>query len=497
VPEAEIEKIKKVKKAITPVAEVQAKKRKGKELRSALVCVQSDGIALATEEAAPAAVKKTKAPKSTEGPLKSKSIKEDKPAEKTNAAVVSTKASKFLKEANGAGAKAKKGKEVLSTERISPSDDDEDEDKVDDEDDDYEGEIDDQTEALLKGFESDGDEDEAHEEGLKEGLKEGQEIPEVPKLSKANQKKIKVVKTNGNEKPGVVYVGRIPHGFYENEMKQYFKQFGNILKLRLSRNRKTGASKHYAFIQFESATVADIVAKTMDNYLLFGHILKVKTVADEQVPTDLFKGANKRFKKVPWNKLEGRKLEQGASEETWEKRNEKEEERRAEKAEKLKAIGYEFEAPKIKSVKGVLNKQSITNSDAEVKAIEAPPTIQEPSNPKKKGKASKEQPVEATPIVEESEKPRKKERKFKAVKEVGAIMQEVNVVPTEDTNKPKQKSKKQKIEVVTETEAPAELPEMKPKTKRAKATLVEKTTVAEESVEKVKKAKKAKKEKSI
>jgi len=36
----------------------------------------------------------------------------------------------------------------------------------------------------------------------------------------------------------VVYVGRIPHGFYEEQMRAYFSQFGVIKNLRLSRNKK-------------------------------------------------------------------------------------------------------------------------------------------------------------------------------------------------------------------------------------------------------------------
>lgn len=37
---------------------------------------------------------------------------------------------------------------------------------------------------------------------------------------------------------GVLYLGRIPHGFYEAEMKAYFSQFGDVTRLRLSRNKK-------------------------------------------------------------------------------------------------------------------------------------------------------------------------------------------------------------------------------------------------------------------
>lgn len=74
----------------------------------------------------------------------------------------------------------------------------------------------------------------------------------------------------------VVYLGRIPHGFYEQEMTSYFSQFGGITALRLARNKKSGASKHYAFIQFDSCSVAAIVVETMHNYLLSNRLLQCK-----------------------------------------------------------------------------------------------------------------------------------------------------------------------------------------------------------------------------
>ena len=36
----------------------------------------------------------------------------------------------------------------------------------------------------------------------------------------------------------MVYVGHIPHGFYEKEMKDFFSQFGTVKRLRLSRSRE-------------------------------------------------------------------------------------------------------------------------------------------------------------------------------------------------------------------------------------------------------------------
>ena len=121
---------------------------------------------------------------------------------------------------------------------------------------------------------------------------------------------------------------RIPHGFYEHQMREYFSQFGTISKLRLARNRRTGASKHFAFIEFESDEVAKIVANTMDNYLMFGHILKCKYAPQESLHPDLWKGANKRFKRVPYTMLEKKALEAPKTAKQWEKKNAKEQKKR-------------------------------------------------------------------------------------------------------------------------------------------------------------------------
>ncbi|KAI9796371.1 MAG: hypothetical protein M1835_004224 [Candelina submexicana] len=213
---------------------------------------------------------------------------------------------------------------------------------------DSDAEEDDQTEALLKGFESSDDNDASGDEGYQKG----QEVPSVPANEKL-QGKLKGARESNTDSPGIIYVGRIPHGFYEHEMRAYFSQFGDIRRLRLSRNRKTGHSKHYAFIEFKSLEVAQIVADTMDNYLMFGHILKCKIVPREQVHEKLWKGANKRFKKVPWNRLEGRALNKGKTREEWNKKIVAETQSRKEKQDKLKAIGYDFEPPALKPVEDV------------------------------------------------------------------------------------------------------------------------------------------------
>ena len=174
---------------------------------------------------------------------------------------------------------------------------------------------------------------------------------------------------------------RIPHGFYEHPMRAYFSQFGEITRLRLSRNRITGRSKHYAFVEFSSASVAKIVAETMDNYLMYGHILKCKFIPSEQLHPEIWKGANRRFKKTPWNRIEKKRLDKGKTREQWTGNIAREQKRRLAKAEKLKeTLGYELELPELMDVDQVPVREE-TKAIEDTKAAEEPvKAIEEPSS---------------------------------------------------------------------------------------------------------------------
>jgi nucleolar protein 15 len=137
-------------------------------------------------------------------------------------------------------------------------------------------------------------------------------------------------------------------------MRGYFKQFGRVTRLRVSRNKKTGAAKHYAFVEFQSAEVADIVARTMNNYLMFGHILQCRVIPTAQVNPKLFDGANTRFKIDPRNKKEGAAMEHGAERAVWEKRINNAQKKRALRNKALQdEMDYEFTGPAMKTVADV------------------------------------------------------------------------------------------------------------------------------------------------
>jgi nucleolar protein 15 len=143
----------------------------------------------------------------------------------------------------------------------------------------------------------------------------------------------------------------------------------------------------------------------MDSYLLFNHLLRCKLVPKSQQHENLWIGANRRFNKVPWTKLARERLEEPRTEDEWAEAVETEKQRRATRAEKLKALGYEFEAPELKSVsEAVKNIASHDNEETTAPAIanseeteeaQAPPPVEEDNIPKakvakaKKGKGKK------------------------------------------------------------------------------------------------------------
>jgi nucleolar protein 15 len=216
-------------------------------------------------------------------------------------------------------------------------------------------------------------------------------------------------------------------------MRSYFAQFGEITRLRLSRNRITGRSKHYAFIEFASESVAKIVAATMDNYLMYGHILKVKFIPSEQLHPELWKGANRRFKRTPWNKIEQKRLNKGKSRENWTKSIEQEQKRRLAKAEKLKELGYEIELPQLKSVDEVPIQEKVIEGE-EKKAVEGgeeTKAIEEPAAA----------PVEAEK-AEDTPKKAKKAKKEKKTAEAAVESPKVEKAVASPATKTKKKSKK-------------------------------------------------------
>ncbi|KAK6461007.1 hypothetical protein DFJ63DRAFT_214294 [Scheffersomyces coipomensis] len=195
---------------------------------------------------------------------------------------------------------------------------------------------------------SDEDDDEEEEDEEKD---EEEDEKIIEKLATTTGHKVNRVITkdqtsgsataNKKSKRGIIYIGRLPEGFQEEELTKYFEQFGKIINLKLSRNKKTGKSKHYGFIEFENVDVAKIAAETMNNYLLFGHLLKCEVIIDNE--KELFNGSEKKFKVIPWQKISKHKNDKPKSNKQWTKLVEKFEHQKVQKQKELNDKGIDFD----------------------------------------------------------------------------------------------------------------------------------------------------------
>ncbi|XP_050377250.1 uncharacterized RNA-binding protein C1827.05c [Argentina anserina] len=145
----------------------------------------------------------------------------------------------------------------------------------------------------------------------------------------------------------VVYISRIPHGFYETEMQGFFGQFGVINRLRVVRNKKTGKSKHYGFIEFEDPGVAKIVAETMHNYLLFECLLQTQLIPPQKVHPKLWKNCKVRAKPLNWVQIERKRHDKERTAEEHKKLVEKIKKRDLKRQKRIVAAGIEYKCPEI------------------------------------------------------------------------------------------------------------------------------------------------------
>lgn len=146
---------------------------------------------------------------------------------------------------------------------------------------------------------------------------------------------------------GVVYVGHIPHGFYEEEMRSYFSQFGTVIRLRHVRSRKSGRSCGYGFVEFACEEVARIVADTMHNYLMHNKLLKCQFLAPGSVHRGmLVRGRRRREHSLETrNKAAQRLHNQGRSAAQFVRCVRRARARERKKEGRLKELGVDYQLP--------------------------------------------------------------------------------------------------------------------------------------------------------
>jgi len=165
---------------------------------------------------------------------------------------------------------------------------------------------------------------------------------------KTYEKKVKKLRKKGTvskRESGVLYVGHLHSEFTEQQLRGYFGQFGNILRLRLSRSKKTGHSRGFGFIEFDDLKDAKIAAKTMDKYLMHQRLMKCAVISKDKVHADLFKGINRPWRFGAGYRSQRRKYNKTRTEERMKIILDKRKSKDAKISKKLKELGIDYALP--------------------------------------------------------------------------------------------------------------------------------------------------------
>jgi nucleolar protein 15 len=195
----------------------------------------------------------------------------------------------------------------------------------------------------------------------------------------------------------VIYLGHIPKGFFEAEMRKFFSQFGGVKRLKLFRSRKTNNSKGYAFVEFESPDVAKVVAEAMDGYFLSDRKLKAHVIAPEKIHDGMFKFYHRQEEESSDDEDDAEKEKKGSEDVTEENIAAllaKREKAMQKKLKKLQELGIEYTIPQIagsetieketKKTTTKNTKKTKASEEAEKVVTEAAPEPVESTKPKKK-----------------------------------------------------------------------------------------------------------------
>lgn len=72
-----------------------------------------------------------------------------------------------------------------------------------------------------------------------------------------------------------VFVGGLPPRMTEGDLLVMFSQYGTILDVQLSRDKKTGASRGFAFIEYEQNESSILAVDNFDGIKLLDRVLTV------------------------------------------------------------------------------------------------------------------------------------------------------------------------------------------------------------------------------
>eukprot|EP01103_Thecamoeba_quadrilineata_P003347 TRINITY_DN13138_c0_g1_i1.p1 TRINITY_DN13138_c0_g1~~TRINITY_DN13138_c0_g1_i1.p1 ORF type:complete len:224 (+),score=52.01 TRINITY_DN13138_c0_g1_i1:53-724(+) len=136
----------------------------------------------------------------------------------------------------------------------------------------------------------------------------------------------------------IIYVGHLPRGFNEQQIKAFFKQFGPVEKVEVARNRKTGAVRQFAFVKFDDKAVAAAAVESMNGYLMFHKKLVCRHIPVARVKDSWFHNHIRKEQPNPNIALNIKKHKQNSSKKALSKALKREKDRKK----KLADLGVEY-----------------------------------------------------------------------------------------------------------------------------------------------------------
>lgn len=71
-----------------------------------------------------------------------------------------------------------------------------------------------------------------------------------------------------------IYVGNLPWSATEEQVKDLFAEYGNVISVKLVSDRETGRARGFGFVEMEDADAENAI-EALDNYSFGGRTLRV------------------------------------------------------------------------------------------------------------------------------------------------------------------------------------------------------------------------------
>ena len=72
-----------------------------------------------------------------------------------------------------------------------------------------------------------------------------------------------------------LYIGNLPYGIDEDSLRQMFTPYGTVESAKVIKDRQTGRSKGFGFVEMASQPEADAAIKALNETALDGRNIKV------------------------------------------------------------------------------------------------------------------------------------------------------------------------------------------------------------------------------